>query len=336
MAKTGVLLMNIGSPDSYQVPDVKRYLRRFLMDKDIISAPWFVRWPLVHIGIVPRRGSFSAGNYKKIWTDQGSPLLVYSRLFAEKLQTELGSNFVVQLGMRYSAPEISEALENFKKQNVEKVLAVPLYPQYAEATTGSSLKELHRVAQQTGFKIPIQTVGSFFDQDFFIEPSAQIALQESQENRPEYYLFSFHGLPKKQIQKKTGCLKNESGCTDSEECKTVCYRAHCFATANKLAIAMKLQPTQWSVSFQSRLGPVEWIRPYTDDVLKELAKSGVKNIAVLCPSFVADCIETLEEIGVGERESFLHAGGEKFTLISCVNDHPAWVQGFAQFLLKRN
>jgi ferrochelatase len=332
MSKVGVLLLNIGSPDSFQEKDVDRYLRRFLMDKDIISAPFFVRWPLVNWGIVPKRAAFSAANYKKIWMKEGSPLLVYSRQFADQLQKELGEQFVVQLGMRYSAPEISDALKVFAQNNVEKIIALPMYPQYAEATTGSSLKELKKQMRKTGHDFPLEIIYSFFDKNFFTKTVGDIAKETLQEKTPDHYLFSFHGLPRRQIQKKTGCLKNGNACTDSELCRTYCYRNHCLTTAQQIAAQMQLTPEQWSISFQSRLGPIEWMRPYTDEHVWELAQKGVRHLAVLCPAFVADCVETLEEIGVGEKENFLRSGGKEFTLVPCVNAHPAWVQGMAKFL----
>ncbi|MNJ93255.1 Ferrochelatase [compost metagenome] len=334
MAKTGILLLNIGSPVSYEVADVKKYLLRFLMDKDIITAPYLVRWPLVHIGIVPRRAPQSAHNYKTVWMAEGSPLMVYTRRFAEKLQNELGSEYHVALGMRYSEPSIDSALLDFKAKGVSEIIAAPLYPQYAEATTGSSLKELQRVARKLKIDIPVKSIPPFYDSDMFIDPAVQIANETLAAKEVDHYLFSFHGLPKKQIQKVHDCYATEDCCFEVKATAKKCYRAHCYATATKMAERMGLKDGHWSVSFQSRLGPVEWIKPYTDHSLEALAKSGKKRVAILCPSFVADCIETLEEIGIGEKERFLSFGGTEYTMVPCVNDNALWVQRFAESLKK--
>lgn len=332
MAKKGVLLLNIGSPASYEVADVKKYLLRFLMDKDIISAPWFVRWPLVHIGIVPRRSPQSAANYKRIWMTEGSPLLVYTQRFADKLQQELGDDFVVALGMRYSEPSIESALQLFAAQGVEEIIAAPMYPQYAEATTGSSVKELRRVMKKMRVTTPIEILPPFFEDSAFVDPAVEIATEHLQGKEVDHYLFSFHGLPKSQVQKVHDCHGSDACLEEVLSEAPHCYRAHCYATARAMAGKLKLQKHQWSVSFQSRLGPVEWIRPYTDQALEALAKNGTKRVAVFCPAFVADCIETLEEIGIGEKENFLSHGGTEYTMVPCVNEDSRWVKGFASLL----
>ena len=332
MAKTGIILFNIGTPRSYEVNDVKEYLLEFLMDKDVINLPFIVRWPLVHGLIVPRRAPFSAENYKKVWMKEGSPLWVYSKHFAEKLQNELGNDYVVKMGMRYSEPTIEHALKDLIVEQVDSLLLVPMFPQYAEATTGSVLKEFERAKKHLGVNIPSRVVRDFYAEDSFINPSVEL-LEETLDNKNiDHYLFSFHGLPESHIRKNDGCLRSEDCCFEKSACDKPCYRAQCFATATKIAESLSLASTQWSVSFQSRLGRAEWLKPATDHTLEVLAKTGKKNVAVICPSFVADCIETLEEIAIGGAETFHHAGGEKFIMIPCVNADDRWVTGFSAFL----
>lgn len=332
MAKTGVILFNIGTPRSYEVNDVKEYLLEFLMDKDVINLPFVLRWPLVHGLIVPRRASNSAENYKKVWMKEGSPLWVYSKHFADKLQNELGEDYVVKMGMRYSEPTIEHALEDLIEEKVDSLLLVPMFPQYAEATTGSVLKEFERAKKHLGVSIPSKVVRDFYADDSFINPSVEL-LEETLENKHiDHYLFSFHGLPESHIRKNEGCLRSEDCCFEKSACDKPCYRAQCFATATKIAESLNLPATHWSVSFQSRLGRAEWLKPATDHTLEVLAKTGRKNVAVICPSFVADCIETLEEIAIGGAETFHHAGGEKFLMIPCVNDDDRWVEQFSAFL----
>lgn len=333
MSKKGVLLLNIGSPRTYQVEDVKAYLKTFLMDKDIINIPFFVRWPLVHGIIVPRRAPFSAENYKKIWMEnEGSPLTVYTNRFAKALQESLGSSYSVKVGMRYSDPLIGKALEEFAKEEISSLLIVPLYPQYAEATTGSSVKEVNRWLKKLGLDIPTSVLPPFYVDDSFIKPSVRLVKESTAGKNFDHYLFSFHGLPESQVRKVHGCLRTEDCCFDQDACAKNCYRAQCYATATKMAESLNLPDSHWSVSFQSRLGRAEWIKPATDHTLEVLAQKGKKSVAVVCPSFVADCIETLEEIGIGGQEIFEHNGGTDYQLVPCVNDDREWIEGFASLL----
>lgn len=332
MAKTGVILFNIGTPKSYEVNDVKEYLLRFLMDKDVINLPFLIRWPLVHGLIVPRRAPFSAENYRKVWMKEGSPLWVYSKHFTAKLQETLGTDFSVKMGMRYSEPFIETSLKELAAEGVKSILLVPMFPQYAEATTGSVLKEFERAKKHLGITIPTRLLRDFYDDKAFIAPSGEIMKETLQGKHIDHYLFSFHGLPESHIRKNEGCLRSEDCCFEKSACEKPCYRAQCFATATKIAESLNLQPNHWSVSFQSRLGRAEWLKPATDHTLEVLGKTGKKNVAVICPSFVADCIETLEEIAIGGEETFKHAGGENFHMIPCVNEDDRWVDGFASVL----
>jgi len=333
MGKTGVILFNIGTPSSPNTEDVKKYLLRFLMDKDVIHLPYPLRWLLVHGIIVPRRAKASAEKYRKIWLKEGSPLEVYSKNFADKLQAELGSNYLVKIGMRYSEPSIKTAVESLIAEQVTSLLLVPMFPQYAEATTGSVLKEFYRVLKSTQEAKPsIQIVRDFFAHSSFVESSKKIILDTLKDAEVDHYLFSFHGLPESHIRKNKGCLISEDCCFEKSACEKPCYRAQCFASATQIAEALNLKPSHWSLSFQSRLGRGEWLKPSTDHTLEILAKTGKKNVAVISPSFVADCIETLEEIGIEARAHFKTFGGENLHLIPCLNADDFWVKQFAQVL----
>lgn len=333
-SKIGIFLFNIGTPRSYEVSDVKEYLLNFLMDKDVINLPFLIRWPLVHGLIVPKRAPVSAKNYKKVWLNEGSPLWVYSKHFADKLQNEMGSHYSVKLGMRYSEPSIETSLKEFAAEKVESILLVPLFPQYAEATTGSVLKEFHRVQKKLNLQIRTHTIQDFYQEESFITPSVEILKEALKNKKVDHYLFSFHGLPESHVRKNEGCLASANCCFEKAACEKPCYRAQCFATATQIAQSLELSPSHWSLSFQSRLGRAEWLKPSTEHSLKALAKDAKKNVTIICPSFVADCIETLEEIALGGAETFKHAGGENLYVIPCVNEDDRWVQGFASLLKK--
>lgn len=329
--KTGILFLNIGSPPSYEVADVKKYLHNFLMDKDVINLPWLARYILVHGIIVPQRAKFSATNYKKVWLEgKGSPLTVYSQEFAQEIQKSLGAGFSVKMGMRYAEPSIEKALEEFSEEGISRVLLAPLFPQFAEATSGSALKRCRKIIRQRFPHFQVSEFPAFFKKDYFLDSSAEIVKQTLKQTTPHHYLFSFHGLPESHVQ-KLGC-KIDDNCRQLK-CVPNCYRSQSFATAQGIATRLGLTETQWSVSFQSRLGRAEWLKPSTEEIVSRLAQGGVQSLAVLCPSFVADCIETLEEIGMGVSETFTEAGGKEFFLIPCVNTDGTWVQGVSKDLL---
>lgn len=331
--KKGVLLLNIGSPKSYEVADVAKYLKTFLMDKDVINLPFVFRWILVHGIIVPRRAPFSAGNYKKVWMEnEGSPLTVYTQRFADKLQRDLGPSYAVKIGMNYSEPSVEQALKEFADEKITTILLAPLFPQFAEATTGSSVRSAERRLQMSGLNAKTQVLPPFFESQAFIEPSVRIAKEALAGKKNDHLLFSFHGLPESHLRRIEGCRLNDTCCLEKTACARNCYRAQCLASAQKIAEGLGLEKSQWSMSFQSRLGRAEWLKPSTDDALKNLAESGKKNLAVICPSFVADCIETLEEIGMGGEELFKEHGGESFTLIPCLNEDSEWTSKFATLI----
>lgn len=330
MNKTGILLLNIGSPSSFEREDVARYLKKFLMDERVIDIPFIFRWILVHLLIVPRRSGASAENYKKVWLEaEGSPLIAYSRRFAKKLQFCLGENFVTRIAMRYSNPSIEESILELEEEGVDSYIVVPMFPQYAEATTGSAIVATQEILKRLGIKKPVQYVESFYDLRPFIDSAANIALKENPNIKNDFVLFSFHGLPERQILKNPKCKIDYKCCESNSH---GCYLAQCLKTAALLATTLGLEKKQWMVTFQSRLGREKWLEPSTEKTLSELPKKGFKNVTILSPSFVADCIETIEELGMGGKEVFLENGGEGYHLISCVNDDSEWVQGFAEFI----
>lgn len=326
--KTGLILNNIGTPDSPSSSDVKKYLDQFLMDPDVIPLPYPIRWFLVKVLITPRRAPASAEKYQSIWRPEGSPLLIYSQKFAEDLQAVLGSSWSVQLGMRYGQPSLESALICLREQNVEKLILAPLYPQYAEATTGSAWKETQRLLNLMKWKVSCEVIPEFHQSLEFLAPQANLIRKIP----AEHTVFSFHGLPENQVCRRPGCLDHEVPIRPQSVCEPRCYRFQCLQTAFDLAEQLGLQREQWSFSFQSRLGPTKWIGPSTEEVLATLGRKKIKSVAIACPSFVADCLETLEEIGMGGAEDFHRAGGGDYRLVPCLNHNLDWIEGFSRLV----
>ena len=336
--RDGVLLINLGTPQAPQAGAVRRYLREFLSDPRVIDIPALPRWLLVHGIIAPFRAPRSAAAYRTIWGPAGSPLLTNGRALEAALAERLRDR-PVALGMRYGQPSLASALERLLEQGVERVLAVPLYPQYASSSTGSSVERLYRLASERWNTPWIEVLPPFFDAPEFLEAVADVARPALEAFRPDHVLLSYHGLPERHVKKSdpTGahCLAQADCCERPCEANRWCYRAQCFATSRGLAARLGLPAERLSTAFQSRLGRDPWIRPFTDERVLELARAGVKRLAVLCPSFTADCLETLEEIGGRAREEFLAHGGEALELVPCVNAAPAWVAGLAALIEAR-
>jgi ferrochelatase len=320
--KQGLLLINLGSPDSPNVTDVRRYLQEFLSDKRVLDLPAPLRFLLLYAFILPFRPKSTAKAYQEIWTKEGSPLIVHGQRLTDKLQTRLGNACQVALGMRYGKPSIATALSQLSECEVITVL--PLYPQYASAASGSSIET---VLDQLSSQIVIPSLRLI--RDFYQHPgflAAQAARMKPYLPNHDYVLFSYHGIPERQVQ-RTGCQSICQGnCPPISQNNQACYRAQCFQTTTALATALSLSPDQYSSSFQSRLGKTPWIRPYTDVELIRLAQQGIKRLAIVCPSFVADCLETLEEIGIRAKTHWRQLGGEELTVIPCLNDDDAWVE----------
>ncbi len=322
----GLLLINLGSPEEPTTPAVRRYLREFLSDPRVIDINPVGRALLLNLVILPFRPAKSAEAYRKIWTDAGSPLLVHGRALAERVQAGLGDGWRVELAMRYGAPSIASAMSRLA--DADRIVVFPLYPQYAASSTGSSVEEAFRVAGSRWVVPPLSVVGDFYAEAGFLDAFAAVGAPVVAEGY-DHVLYSFHGLPERQIRKSdpsgAHCLARPDCCDRVDGVNRSCYRAQCYATAAAIAGRLGLTPDRWSVAFQSRLGRTPWIRPYTDEVLPQLAAAGHKRVAVFCPAFVADCLETLEEIGIRAKESFRAAGGEKLTLVPSLNSSPRWV-----------
>ena len=327
--KTGILLINLGTPDSPSTRDVRIYLRELLSCERVIDINPVARWFVLNLLILPFRPRKSAKAYKKIWMDEGSPLLVFS----EKLKTALleqfaGKDIPLEFGMQCRKPSLQNAIAKLRGQNCDQIIVLPLYPQYASSSYGAAIEDLYK-AILNDWNIPhLRIIPPFFSDSRFIDAWAKIGLPYI-EKKPDHVLFSFHGLPLRHLKKSdyTGkwCKNDYSCCKELINENRNCYSAQCYYTAKLIAKSLKIEEEKWSVSFQSRLGRDEWVKPYTEPHLKELAERGMKRVIVFCPSFVADCLETIEEIGISAAEHFKEYGGEELKLVPSLNNHPEWV-----------
>ena len=319
----GVLLVNLGSPDSPAVGDVRRYLREFLMDGRVVDIPWLARFFLVHGIILPRRPQQSAEAYRKIWTPEGSPLVASSRRLAAALRERVGVS--VGLAMRYRNPSISDALEGLEAEGVTEVLLIPLFPHYAMSSYETAVERVLELARRRGGP-RIEVVPPYYDHPQYIRALVATAAEHLTGDY-DRLLFSFHGIPERHLRKSDPtahhCLGRADCCAVASPAHRTCYRRQCFRTAEAFVEAAGIPGSRWSVAFQSRLGRAAWLKPYTDEELARLAAGGVKRLLVICPAFVTDCLETIEEIGVENRDFFLENGGEKFARIDCLNDSAA-------------
>lgn len=333
----GVLLVNLGTPDSPAVGDVRRFLRQFLSDRRVIRLPRPLHWLLLNLVILPFRPHKAAAAYRAIWTSEGSPLLHFGRGLAESVSQRLGDGFRVELAMRYGLPSIAESINTLLAEDLAKIVVLPLFPQYAIASTGSALAEVARVLESAERPPPLQTLGAFFEHPSFINAYAEVAEPIVKDFAPDHIVFSFHGLPEWQIRdldpSGSRCLVDADCCASSCAENRSCYRAHCFATARALrtalAVDLELNEKNTSLVFQSRMGRTPWLDPDLVKVLPELAGRGIKRLAVFCPAFVADCLETVEEVGIRARAQWRELGGEALCLVPCVNAGPGWADGVA-------
>lgn len=340
MPKTGVLVVNLGTPDSPSTSDVRKYLFQFLNDPRVIDIHPLARMLLVNLIIVPFRAPKSAKIYKKLWEHykpNGSPLLYYGKFVEKELQLQLGENYKVLLGMRYQNPPIEPSVDLLLKSGIEKLIILPLFPQYASASTGSVMEEVMRILSKHQTLPEIKIISNYFDNTLFIKAFSTLTLKHLTHSSYDHVLFSYHGLPERQIRKgdytKT-CLTNNSNCCDIlHENNRFCYRAQCFETTRLIAKELNLDKEQYSSCFQSRLGRDPWIKPYTDDVIKDLAKKGKKRILALVPSFVSDCLETTIEVGEEYKEIFLKSGGEHWQMVESLNDNLLWIECLKSLIL---
>ncbi len=333
---TGVLLVNLGTPASPSVADVRRYLAEFLSDPRVLDLPAPARWLLLHLWILRFRPRRAASQYASVWKAEGSPLLVHSRALCAALSKELGAGFEVQLAMRYGSPGIESAMEHLLAADVGKILVFPLFPQDASSSRGSALAKVFQRAAVL-WNVPVLDIApEFFDDPGFTSAWKGVIEPRLAAFRPDYVLFSFHGLPERHLRKSdpTGrhCLTSVGCCDAIGPANRACYRAQCAATMRALARTLALASDAHSMAFQSRLGREPWIRPYTDQVLPELRGRGVRRLAIVCPSFVADCLETVEEIGIRARDQWRGLGGEELLLVPSLNADPQWVRALAQMV----
>lgn len=332
-SKTGILLVNLGSPDSYEPADLKVYLREFLTDKRVIDFPTPIRKALVEGIILPIRPKESAEAYELIWWEEGSPLIVITQQVIDKLQKRLGDHVPIEMGMRYGNPSIEAGFDALMEKNpdLERIFLIPLYPQYAMSTTETVIEKAKEVWRSKYPDLDVHFKDAFYDDPLYIKALGESMRPTLEEHDIDHLLFSYHGVPERHIKKRdiTGdhCLKCEDCCNVNSPAHKFCYRHQDIKTTQNVAEYLNLDDRDfnYSVAFQSKLGIDPWLTPATDAELVRLAEEGVKKVAVACPAFISDCIETLEEIGIRGKEDFVEAGGEDLILIPCVNDHDLWI-----------
>lgn len=332
--KKGVLLVNLGSPDSPEPKDVKRYLNEFLMDERVIDIPYAARALLVRGIILKTRPKASAAAYKKIWWDEGSPLIVISERLQKKVQQEV--DFPVELAMRYGSMTIEKGLQRLVEQGVEQVYLIPLYPQFAMATTETILVLAEKLRQMHFPDLKIESLPAFYNKPDYIQVLSGSIAKHLEGMDYDHLLFSYHGVPERHIKKsdvtKSHCKIDGSCCATPSKAHEFCYRHQCLEVTRLVAEKLGLESGTYSTSFQSRLGFDPWLQPYTDRTIERLGKQGVKNMAIVTPAFVSDCLETLEEIAMEGQEIFHEVGGNEFTTVPCLNDDDAWAKLLAKWI----
>jgi ferrochelatase len=333
--KIGVLLVNLGTPDSPSVSDVRKYLKEFLMDRRVIDIAYWKRTLLVKGIIAPFRAPKSAKEYKKLWTEKGSPLMFHGVELRKKVQEVLGETYQVELAMRYQTPSIASVLEKFKNREFEKIIVLPLFPQYASATTGSVLDKVQEIIKDWEVIPQLDYISKYPNHPKFIQAFGEKGLKYISEEQYDHVLFSFHGLPERHIRKSSiGSQCKLGTCCEKYNSKNAfCYRAQCFETARKIAEFLKLPKENYSVAFQSRLGRDPWVQPYLSDAIDTLIKKDIKKVLVYSPAFVADCLETSIELGEEYKEDFESKGGEKLQLVESLNTSPLWVECIQDLVL---
>jgi len=332
--KTGILLVNLGTPKSTKTADVRKYLREFLMDGRVIDISYPFRFLLVNGIIAPFRAPKSAHEYKKLFTEKGSPLLYYSQETADLLQKTLGDSYEVRLGMRYQTPSIASALNSFSG-SVTHIIVVPLFPQYASATTGSVHDKVMEIIRKRLIIPKLTLINSYAEHPLVIKTFADLG-RKHLENKPyDFVIFSYHGLPERHLKKENkNCVSSGYNCCEPYTTGNhLCYRAQCVRTSRLIAQELGLSEHQYKITFQSRLGRDPWLQPYTDATIEQLALTGVKNLLVFSPAFVADCLETTIEIGEAYAEMFHEkSGGGHLQLVESLNTHPQWIEALRQIV----
>lgn len=331
--KTAIILSNLGTPASTDIEDVRAYLDQFLMDKNVIDLAWPLRAFLVKGIILRTRPKNSAEAYKKIWTERGSPLLFHSKDLVKKLK--LPEHLQVFLAMRYGKPSYPEIITQIQEGDFQQILHIPLYPQYSSATTKTNELHLIKCLKKAKLELPCFTRSNFYDDTGFINAFQQIAQPILKNFSAEKYIFSFHGLPEKMLKKNdptaSHCLMAKDCCDNFKKTTPNCYRAQCYQTSKALIKALGLPTSLCMTTFQSRLGQAKWLQPYTDEYVIAQAQKGVKRILLFAPSFVADCLETLDELAIELKKEFLANGGEELVLAPSLNSSEAWVHSLSQY-----
>jgi len=333
---TGVFLINLGTTDSPAIKDVRRYLREFLMDERVMDIPFWKRFLLINLIIAPFRAPQSAKAYQQLWTPEGSPLKIYGHQLKFLLQKSLGAEYFVEFGMRYQNPSIKNTLNEFEKRHIKNLIIIPLYPQYASASTGSTIEEILKQVKKWEVLPHMHIINKFANNPLFIKCFADIGRKYLNQFSYDHVLFSYHGLPERQIKKASFhdyCQLNNKCCSSYHGKNQYCYRAQCFETTRLLVKELGLSKDQYTVCFQSRLGKTPWIQPYTDNIIPTLPKQGKKSVLVFSPSFIADCLETTVEIGIEYKHLFQEAGGERWDLVESLNTEPLWVECLKQMIL---
>lgn len=328
-------MVNLGTPTAPQKKAVKEYLTEFLTDPRVIDTPWLSRQLLVRGAIIPKRLQSSLQSYRKIWQEDGSPLMVHSTAQKNGLQELLGDGYVVEIAMRYRFPSIEEALVKFRRAGIDDLTIVPLFPQYASATTGSVHQKIMEIIARWQVIPEIRFIKDYPVQGEMIRAFCDLAVKAGYGSY-DHVVLSFHGLPQRQLLKadtEGHCFKKKGCCSQMCRINSSCYSAQCYATARAIAQGLGLDEGGYTVAFQSRLGKEPWIEPYTSDVLPELAKKGLKRVLVMCPAFVADCLETIFEIGVEYAHLFRENGGEELRLVEGLNGHPLWLEGLRRLVM---
>ena len=329
MQNRAVLLTNLGSPDKADVPSVRRYLNQFLMDPYVIQLPWVLRRLIVSLFVLPSRPKSSAHAYQSIWWDEGSPLVVLSQRLLDAVKAK--TDVPVAMAMRYGKPDIeSQLLHLAKHEGITEILLIPLYPHYADSTVKTTEEEVKRAISHLKLKLKLTVIQPFYQEQAYIDSLvASTAQWMNKDNDFDHILFSYHGLPESHLIKAdpTGahCLQSDTCCQTASPAHATCYRHQLLRTTECFVKQAGLKPEQYSVAFQSRLGKARWLEPSTVQTIERLAGEGIKKLLVMCPAFVTDCLETLEEIDIQGAEIFKRAGGESLTLIPCLNDHEQWV-----------
>ncbi|WP_338876657.1 ferrochelatase [Spirosoma sp. SC4-14] len=333
--KTGVLIVNLGTPDSPSVSDVRKYLREFLMDGRVIDIPVLQRTLLINGIIAPFRAPKSAKVYKELWTENGSPLKHYGYVVERELQKELGDAYIVKLAMRYQSPSLEAGLNELQQLGLADIVVIPFFPQYASASTGSVYEKVMDIVKNWQVIPAIRFVNRFHNHPKFIEGFVQLGRKYMQAYNYDHFIFSYHGLPERQISKgdSTGKVCQFGSCCDSYHAMNQhCYRAQSFDTTRLLVRELGIPEGKYTTCFQSRLGRTPWIKPYTDDVIRELGSKGIKSVLAFSPSFVADCLETTIEVGVEYKELFEASGGQHWQLVESLNDSPIWIETLADLV----